>query len=121
MSHDRLLARGRLDSLLIKSPRWAEDGAGHPAPADKSLPRHPVRRGQSDKESHRRGTAGTTLSSRSRTSQPQTHSQTRRGLPGGRRREPPSCEGLDAYPGSDAPDAAHPRSAGISPGSHRRL
>lgn len=70
-----------LDSLLIRSPRWAEDGAGHPAPTDKSLPRHPM-----PGPVRHRVTPGRDgrnhPHSRSQTSHPQTHSQPRRGLPG---------------------------------------
>lgn len=39
MSHNRACSR-ELDSLLIRSPRWAEDSADHLAQADTSLPRH---------------------------------------------------------------------------------
>ena len=40
MSHNTSALAHRLDSLLIKSPTWAENGAGHLAQPDTSLPRH---------------------------------------------------------------------------------
>lgn len=49
MSHNTSTIALQLDSLLIRSPRWAENGAGHLAQADTSLQRHsrarPVRHG----------------------------------------------------------------------------
>jgi hypothetical protein len=107
MSHNTACAPG-MDSLLIRSPRWAEDSSDHPIQVDTSLPRHS--RSEASQTPNHTWTRqpGPSRDSRSQTSHPKTHSRTCRVFRVAGVGTSTSGD-LDTYPGRLRQPAPHPR------------